>query len=209
MQKCELNVTGMSCSACSARVEKVVNGLEGVDTASVNLLKNTLTLNYDESVLGLTDVKKAVEEAGYGLVLPEAAESGKKVTRKAAAPETGDEALAAERRNLLWAFAFLIVLCTISMGPMLGISLPSFLSGTRGATSNALAQLLLLVPILFLRRVTFIRGFKASCAHHGRACGDRRRRECGLRRLVALYDESLAGRRRYGRLYALLARPVF
>lgn len=161
MQKCELNVTGMSCSACSARVEKVVNGLEGVDTASVNLLKNTLTLNYDESVLGLTDVKKAVEEAGYGLVLPEAAESGKKVTRKAATPETGDEALAAERRNLLWAFAFLIVLCTISMGPMLGISLPSFLSGTRGATSNALAQLLLLVPILFLRRVTFIRGFKS------------------------------------------------
>lgn len=70
MQKCELNVTGMSCSACSSRVEKVVRQLSGVGQADVNLLKNTLTLSYDEGVLTLPEVKKAVEEAGYGLASP-------------------------------------------------------------------------------------------------------------------------------------------
>ena len=94
MQKCELNVTGMSCSACSSRVEKVVRQLSGVGQADVNLLKNTLTLSYDEGVLTLPEVKKAVEEAGYGLAIPDSGE--KKASRQAsasAAEENADLAL--------------------------------------------------------------------------------------------------------------------
>lgn len=162
MQKCELNVTGMSCSACSSRVEKVVRQLSGVGQADVNLLKNTLTLSYDEGVLTLPEVKKAVEEAGYGLAIPDSGE--KKASRQAsasAAEENADLALEKERRGLMIAFAFLAVLCYLSMGGMIGLPLPSFLDGVRGATSNALAQLLLLIPILFIRRITFIRGFKS------------------------------------------------
>ena len=64
MQKCELNVTGMSCSACSSRVEKVVRQLSGVGQADVNLLKNTLTLSYDEGVLTLPEVKKSCGRGG-------------------------------------------------------------------------------------------------------------------------------------------------
>ncbi len=165
MQKCELSVTGMSCSACSARVEKVVRGLSGVNDANVNLLKNTLSMSWDESVLSLPEVKRAVEEAGYGLIIPEAetqkGASGKRAVADAAAEDESLAVLARERKNLFWAFGFLALLCWLSMGGMLGLPIPAFLSGTRGATSNALAQLLLLIPILFLRRITFIRGFRS------------------------------------------------
>lgn len=162
MTKCELSVTGMSCSACSARVEKVTRALSGVSRADVNLLKNTLTLEYDEGTQTLANVKKAVEEAGYGLVLPD--NNATSSTAGSASSQTNSVAettLDAERRSLLWAFAFLIALCWLSMGSMMGLPIPDVLTGPRGATSMALAQFLLTLPILYLRRITFIRGFKS------------------------------------------------
>lgn len=161
MQSCELSVTGMSCSACSARVEKVVRGLQGVGRADVNLLKNSLKLEYDESQLSLGEVAEAVSAAGYGLVLPE---TGKGRAKTASAAPTGtstEPTLADERRTLLWAFGFLAVLCWFSMGSMVGLPLPDWVEGPRMAPNMALVQFLLLLPILYLRRITFIRGFKS------------------------------------------------
>ena len=70
--KQKFNVTGMTCSACSARVEKVVNQLPGIQSAAVNLLSNSMMAEFDESVLSADDIIKAVVEAGYGAAVPTA-----------------------------------------------------------------------------------------------------------------------------------------
>lgn len=70
MAKQKFNITGMTCSACSAHVEKAVNRLEGVKTASVNLLANSMSAEYDESILSPEDIINAVIQSGYGASLP-------------------------------------------------------------------------------------------------------------------------------------------
>ena len=72
------DISGMSCAACSARVDKTVSSLNGINTVNVNLLKNNMTVEYDESVLGSDDIIRAVEKSGYGASLPAKADSLKK-----------------------------------------------------------------------------------------------------------------------------------
>ena len=80
MQKLRFDITGMSCAACSARVEKAVSGLKGVSEASVNLLKNSMIATFDEAVLSADDIISAVDRAGYGANLH--------LQHEAAAPNT-------------------------------------------------------------------------------------------------------------------------
>ena len=155
--KQKFNITGMTCSACSAHVEKAVNKLEGVEKAEVNLLANSMVVQYDESVLSPQDIIKAVVDAGYGASL-----AGK----KAAAPsEQGrEDAMAGEiasmKRRLIWSFVFLIPLFYISMGHMLGAPLPAFLTGMENALAFGLTQLLLTLPILYINDKYYKVGFK-------------------------------------------------
>ena len=155
--KQKFNITGMTCSACSAHVEKAVNKLEGVEKAEVNLLANSMVAQYDESVLSPQDIIKAVVDAGYGASL-----AGK----KAAAPsEQGrEDAMAGEiasmKRRLIWSFVFLIPLFYISMGHMLGAPLPAFLTGMENALAFGLTQLLLTLPILYINDKYYKVGFK-------------------------------------------------
>ena len=155
--KQKFNITGMTCSACSAHVEKAVNKLEGVEKAEVNLLANSMVVQYDESVLSPQDIIKAVVDAGYGASL-----AGK----KAAAPsEQGrEDAMAGEiasmKRRLIWSFVFLVPLFYISMGHMLGAPLPAFLTGMENALAFGLTQLLLTLPILYINDKYYKVGFK-------------------------------------------------
>ena len=116
MAKQKFNITGMTCSACSAHVEKAVNRLEGVKTASVNLLANSMTAEFDEGVLSAEDIIQAVIQSGYGASLPQSAGD------KAAVPKEDGMAqeLAGMKRRMVWSFAFLIPLFYISMGHMMG-----------------------------------------------------------------------------------------
>lgn len=77
MKKEQFNVTGMTCAACSARVEKAVGKLPGVDKVAVNLLKNSMVVDYDEAALNTQDIIAAVTNAGYGAEPKEAAPQGK------------------------------------------------------------------------------------------------------------------------------------
>ena len=160
--KQKFNITGMTCSACSAHVEKAVNKLEGVEKAEVNLLANSMVAQFDESRLTVQDIIQAVEDAGYGASLPQ--EKG-----TAAAPKergNGMEGeLAAMKHRLVWSFVFLIPLFYISMGHMLGAPLPSFLTGMENALAFGLTQLLLTLPILYLNDKYYKVGFKTLC--HG------------------------------------------
>ena len=154
--KQKFNVSGMTCSACSAHVEKAVRRLDGVQKAEVSLMTNSMTVQYDEAVLSPGGIIDAVVHAGYGASLPEsAAKAG------AARAETRvEEELSAMKRRLIWSFAFLIPLFYISMGHMMGAPLPGFLLGPENAVAFGLTQLLLTLPIMYLNDKYYQVGFK-------------------------------------------------
>ncbi len=164
--KQKFNVTGMTCSACSAHVEKAVNKLEGVKKTEVSLMTNSMTVDYDELALSPDGIIQAVVHAGYGATLPQ------KVGNKAQAapterPEAQMEAeLTSMKHRLIWSFVFLIPLFYISMGHMLGAPLPGFLTGLENAVAFGLTQLLLTLPIMYINDKYYRVGFK-TLAHLG------------------------------------------
>ena len=145
-------VTGMTCAACSARVEKVTKAVPGVHSAEVNLLAGKMTVDVeDESVLAA--VSKAVSDAGYGMVLP-----GAKKEEKAAEP---NKALKEMKKRIVWSFGFLAVLMYFTMGHMVGIPAPHWYHGNENALVAALLQFFLTLPVVYLNRSYFTRGLKA------------------------------------------------
>ena len=153
--KQRFDVTGMTCSACSAHVEKAVRSC-GVDGVSVNLLQNSMTVDYDASKLTSGAIIQAVEDAGYG-----ASVHGKTETAQSAIPNEGEKEAKSTRFRLKVSIAFLIPLMYISMGHMMGLPLPSFLHGTENALAFAFTQFLLVLPILFVNRKFYQNGFKS------------------------------------------------
>ena len=132
------NVSGMTCSACSAHVEKAVGKVEGVSQVSVNLLGNSMQVTYDESAVTAETIMQAVAAAGYGASLPQrAGKQGPSPRRENAAAEELDSM----KRRMIWSFVFLIPLFYISMGHMMGAPLPGFLVGMENALAFALTQL--------------------------------------------------------------------
>ena len=157
LEKQKFNITGMTCSACSAHVEKAVNKLEGVKSASVNLLANSMTAEFDEGILSAQDIIDAVIQSGYGASLP------RKAGAKAQAEPREDtmaQELAGMKHRMVWSFVFLIPLFYISMGHMMGAPLPAFLMGHENAVAFGLTQLLLTLPIMYLNDKYYKVGFK-------------------------------------------------
>ena len=147
----------MTCSACSAHVEKAVNKLEGVSSAEVSLMTNSMSVVYDEAALSPQDIIQAVVQAGYGASLPQ----GKGSAQTASPPGGGlEQELAAMKHRFLWSLVFLIPLFYISMGHMLGAPLPAFLLGTENAMAFGLTQLLLTLPIMYLNDKYYKVGFQ-------------------------------------------------
>ena len=157
MEKQKFSITGMTCSACSAHVEKAVSRLEGVKAASVNLLANSMSAEYDESILSPEDIINAVIQSGYGASLPQ--EAGGKAG-PAPKEDTMAQELAGMKRRMVWSFVFLIPLFYISMGHMMGAPLPAFLVGHENAVAFGLTQLLLTLPIMYLNDKYYKVGFK-------------------------------------------------
>lgn len=165
MRKEKFDVTGMTCSACSSRVEKAVSKLPGIEEVSVNLLTNSMQVSFNEDELTVKDIIEAVEHEGYGAsvkssVLPQ----GNASAAKSSAKKQKSEQSAVEGGNFktrLWvSFGFLIPLMYLSMGHMAGLPAPSFLSGHANAVSFAFSQFLLCIPIVYVNRAFFIKGFK-------------------------------------------------
>lgn len=154
--KQKFDVTGMTCSACSAHVEKSVKKLNGVKDVSVSLLQNSMQVEFDEHALTETQIVKAVEDAGYGAFAQGRSEKKQKEEKVSAAK--------AEAKNmkmrLVVSFAFLIPLMYLSMGHMAGWPLPHIFHGTENALIFAFTQLLLTTPILIVNRKYFTVGFK-------------------------------------------------
>lgn len=168
--KQKFNITGMTCSACSSRVEKSVTKMEGVLDVSVNLLTNSMQVEYEEKILSDGQIISSVERAGYGAVLAET-ESQRKGKGENQQLNGGynqnpvEEQMNDMKKRLFVSFGFLIPLMYISMGHMLGFNLPEVLSGSENAVSFAFTQFLLCLPIIYVNRNYFIKGF--STLVHG------------------------------------------
>lgn len=156
--KQKFDVTGMTCSACSAHVEKAVGKLEGIQAVNVNLLQNSMVVEYDETALQTEDIIRAVESGGYG-----ASPQGANPASSAAEPPKNIalEEMAVMKKRLISSFCFLIPLFYISMGHMMGAPLPAILLGNENIMIFALTQLLLATPVLIINKKFFVVGFKA------------------------------------------------
>ena len=168
------DVTGMTCSACSSHVEKSVGKLTGVENVSVNLLTNSMQVEFDENKLDTAGIIKAVEDAGYGAEVKDGhAKSGTKTSGQSDSQE--NRGLSAVEQNvknmkkrLIVSLIFWIPLMYVSMGHMiyqwLNIPMPpftmNFLHGNENAITYAFTQFLLLLPILIANQKYFKNGFK-------------------------------------------------
>ncbi len=154
--KQKFDVTGMTCSACSAHVEKAVNKLDGIQSVAVNLLQNSMVVEYDEAMLNTEDIISAVQSGGYGASL-----QGAKTATQEAPKNVALEEMANMKKRLLSSFCFLIPLFYISMGHMMGAPLPAILTGKENIMLFALTQLVLATPVLIINKKYFTVGFKS------------------------------------------------
>lgn len=158
MLKEKYNITGMSCAACSAKVERVVGKIEGVEKVSVNLLTNSMQVEYKEDKLSSNDIIKNIADAGYGASLATATKQKKE---EKSIKKTNDDAIASMKFRLKVSIVFLVILMYFSMGSMIGLPLPKFLSGEGNPVGFALTQLLLVLPVMYVNRKYYISGFKS------------------------------------------------
>jgi len=151
--KLKFTVTGMTCAACSARVEKVTKAVDGVERAEVNLLGGTMAVEASNETVAAAIVK-AVADAGYGASL-----SGeKKEEEKEVKPDDG---LKEMKKRIIGSAIFLVILMYFTMGHMVGLPVPHWYHGEKNAVVAALLQFLLTLPAVYLNRVYYSRGFKA------------------------------------------------
>lgn len=154
------DVFGMTCSACSAAVERAVKKTEGVDEVQVNLLTNSMVVHYNPEKTDESDILEAVEHAGYRASLHRTSSTAPS-EQSGSRRSLTDDALRSMKRRLIVSIIFLIPLFYISMGHMMGAPLPSFFHGNENALTFAFTQLLLVLPIVLINYSYFTRGFKA------------------------------------------------
>lgn len=164
MKKEQFTITGMTCSACSARVEKAVAKVDGTKDVSVNLLTNSMQLEYDEQKTSVPAIIKAVVDAGYG-----ASVKGKQAAAKAAPQEDPvKKSIAEMKHRLVWSIAFLLPTMYISMHglfeKLFGLPVPQIVGAVFDGPENAIifafSQFLLVLPIMYLNRRYYIAGFR-------------------------------------------------
>ena len=155
--KQKFNVTGMTCSACSAHVEKAVCHLAGVDQVNVNLLGNSMLVEYQEGATDAARIIQAVEEAGYGASLPQASAAAAPVRQE----NLMEEEAAGMKRRFCASLVFLVPLFYLSMGHMMGWPLPAFFHDPGNVFVVAFLQFLLTLPILYINDKYYKVGFKS------------------------------------------------
>ena len=156
--KKKFDVSGMTCSACQVAVEKGVKKLDGIDKADVNLLSNSLLVEYDDNKLSEEDILKAVSNAGYSASVHGETAEGKKTKEERV--DVYEEELKEKKNQLKYSLLFLIPLMYVAMGPMMGLPQPKFLVGTENLLNLGLVQMLLTIPVLIINSHFFKNGFK-------------------------------------------------
>lgn len=160
----------MTCSACSSHVQRAVEKLEGAAEVQVNLLTNSMSVNYDEAFLSADKIIEAVEKAGYGASLADSLKSSSSNKNSADGKTSGsrsfqNDAAKLERdrikKRLILSLVFMIPLFYVSMGHMASLPIPHFLHGIENALIFSFTQFLLALPVLIINKKFFTGGFKA------------------------------------------------
>lgn len=152
------DITGMTCSACSSFVEKAVGKIDGVEHVEVSLLTNSMNVEYDDQKVSPENIIQAIEKGGYG-----ASVAGNE--KKATEVNVKDD-LKEMKHRVVYSFIFMILLMYISMSNMFSYPVPSIFKGVENGLIFVLTQLLLVLPIVYLNRQYFIRGFKSLIKGH-------------------------------------------
>ena len=155
----KFDVNGMSCAACAGAVERSVSKLSGIKSVNVNLLTNSMSVDYDELILTPDSIEKSVEMAGYEAHVRPDLTKQKTIQRN-----TVDYALDDQeelKRRFIFSVTFLVPLLYVSMGHMIGLPLPLFLHSSEFIFFNAFVQFCLLVPIVITNRGYFTKGLKS------------------------------------------------
>ena len=137
-------IEGMTCTACAAAIERKVKSLNGIDSAVVNFATEKLVVNYEPSEISLNQIEESVKSIGYKVIpeLPAAqAPSSRRSDR-----DRAEEQLHEKKKQMVVALIFAVPLFYLSMGPMMGLPIPSFLSGDQNILVNVLTQLLQSAP---------------------------------------------------------------
>ncbi|MBR2316238.1 MAG: heavy metal translocating P-type ATPase [Clostridia bacterium] len=155
--KSDFNITGMTCSACSSRVQKSVEKLEGINSCSVNLLKNSMTVDADETLVSNEDIIKAVVGAGYGAEV-----KGKQSVASPSAPtQKASDDFSIMKIRLITSFAFALPLFYLSMGHMMGWPLPEIFLGQQNVLVWIFTQFMLTLPIILVNFKYFTVGLRS------------------------------------------------
>ena len=146
------DVRGMTCSACVANVTKAVEKLDGVSNANVNLMTNSMKVNFDENKINDEEIIKAVEKIGYG-----ASPAGEKIKNEDGPVDDRERDL---KHRLISSSIFMLILMYIAMGHMVHLPTPKVFHGREGAVIFAFSQFLLAFPVVYINRDFYISGFK-------------------------------------------------
>lgn len=152
--KKKFNVSGMSCAACQAAVERATRRVDGVESADVNLIGKFMICRYDETKTSDREICAAVKKAGYKASV--AAEE-----KEASAPAQENDGFTPVKTRLIVSAVLLVILMYVSMGHMIGLPLPHIFHGTAGAGIFALTQLIIALPIIYVNRKFYAVGFRA------------------------------------------------
>ncbi|WP_320170971.1 heavy metal translocating P-type ATPase [Maridesulfovibrio sp.] len=152
-----LPISGMTCSACSSRLERVLNAQDGIMLAGVSLASETATIKFDSSKTSLREIRKIISDVGFESGEVQTSGNAKKAfdDRKAA----NEQMLEVKKGNLLYALAFTVPLLIITMGHMVGMPLPAVINPHTSPAGFALIQLALTLPVLWFGRDFYLHGF--------------------------------------------------
>lgn len=159
MRKELYDISGMSCSACSARIEKVIGKMDGVQQIAVNLLKNNMTITYDETIITAEAFTAKIAKLGFQAVLHQNVPAPNKLPEN-----TAQQEMQSIGRHFLLSALFTLPLFYLSMGHMLNWPLPALFTARENMLVNAFTQLLLALPVLIIGQKYFHHGFKNLAA---------------------------------------------
>ncbi|MDD3261311.1 MAG: heavy metal translocating P-type ATPase [Oscillospiraceae bacterium] len=158
MKQEKFTVTGMTCAACQAHVEKAVNSLAGVEACNVSLLSGMMSVQFDPASVTEKAICAAVKKGGYG-ARPMGQHSA--VEEEISARERAEKERQSMKKRLIASIVFFIPLFYIAMGHMAGLPLPPFLSGMQNAVTYGMVQFLLVLPIIYINRSYFVNGYRS------------------------------------------------
>lgn len=155
MKKEKFSVVGMTCSSCSAAVERAVGHMDGVSSVNVNLLSNNMTVEYDDSLVEPSAIMSTVNDAGYSASL-----AGSDAPAKTNEVSQVEDEINEMKHRAIVSMVFMVLLMYVAMGHMVGLPVPSFLLGVENAAAMALVQFLLTLPVIYVNRRYYQTGFK-------------------------------------------------